>query len=103
MKVKFWNWDCLVKTGSYSNGRTAIYLVDMEDGSPVATATINMPDVELEDGEVVIKDYSENSGMFDALFEGGVVESVTRVIVTGYTLSPVCKLSKEFLERMSLV
>jgi hypothetical protein len=65
--VKFKKWDCVIVYAQYSNGRTAIQLKDDNDGSPVATATINVPDVYLEKDEVIIKDYSENEGMLDTL------------------------------------
>jgi len=39
---------------------------------PVATATVNMPDIALEADEVLIKDYSENQGMAQAFEDAGI-------------------------------
>ena len=56
----------------YENGRTAIRLT--QDGMPYAMATINDPDIWLEKGQVLIKNYSENEGIVDALVEARIVE-----------------------------
>jgi hypothetical protein len=71
-KVKFLGSECDVVFGEYENGRTAIRL--MKDGIPYAMATINDPDEWLEPNQVLIKNYSENEGMVDALVDAGIVE-----------------------------
>ena len=47
-RVRFKQWDCIVRKREYGNGRPALELVDAEDGSPIAKATVNLPDVPLE-------------------------------------------------------
>ena len=71
-KVKFNGAECDVVFDQYENGRTAIRLT--ENGSPFATATINDPEIWLEPGQVIIKDYSENEGMVKALQDAGIVQ-----------------------------
>tara|TARA_R110002050_G_scaffold38456_4_gene94961 strand:+ start:375 stop:680 length:306 start_codon:yes stop_codon:yes gene_type:complete len=69
----------------YGNGRTAILLVDKEDKSPVAVATVNIPDYhDLKDDEVIIKNYSENDGMIETLQEAGVIGPIIKSIPVGY-------------------
>lgn len=48
--------------GLYSNGRLAIRAIDCDTGEPIATLTVNLPDVPLAPDEVLIKDYGENEG-----------------------------------------
>ena len=62
----------------YSNGRLAILMIDEKDDLPVAMPTFNCPDVELNPGEVVIKDYAENSGILDFLTANGLVTDTGR-------------------------
>ena len=81
-----------IETSTYANGRHAIKLYDEEDGMPYATASINMPAEDLEDDEVIIKDYSENAGILDSLVEAGVVSEPIRHIQAGFTFVPVVKL-----------
>jgi hypothetical protein len=97
MNVKFKQWDCVAVPGKYSNGRKAIQLLDAEDYEVVAVATVNMvsvPDDQMDDDEVFIKDYSENSGMYESLVEAGIIfpepKSVSAagwVNVTSYKLT----------------
>lgn len=72
-KVIFNGQECTLDFGLYGNHRVAIHLKD-DKGFPFATATINDPDTWLEPGQVLIKNYSENKGMVDALVEAGIVE-----------------------------
>ena len=77
-QVKFKEWTCIIEQGKYSNGRLALTLVDSLDGLPVSTATINLPDKHLPSGHVFIKNYSENSGMAEALTKGGIIMPVKK-------------------------
>jgi hypothetical protein len=105
--VKFRNWTCNVNVARYGNGRLALQLVsaveDISDdlfiGSPIATATINLPDDAQAENEVFIKDYSENEGMYDALFEAGYVGEITREVNSGFIVVPVAE-KTELLERL---
>ena len=92
-KVKYKDWNCNLLKSYYINGnRVALYLVAGEDGEPVSTCTVNLPDEPLDEGEVFIKDYSENEGMVEFLEKEGVVKPTGRMVQSGYVLIPVCKL-----------
>lgn len=90
MKIKFKHYNCDMSFGRYSNGRIAIELV--ENGEPVAVATVNLPNENLEADEIAIKDYSENEGMLRALLYGGVVTTPIRFVNIGFVKIPICKL-----------
>ena len=87
--VSFLGEECSVQLGEYSNGRTSITLV-CQDGEPMATATVNLPDVLLNPDEVCIKDYSENKGILAALQQAGIVSDVHETLTTGFTCVHVC-------------
>lgn len=82
-----------IETGKYSNGRTAIKLIDVEDGSPVLTATVNVPDAQLADDEVVLKTYSENAGIERFFIDNNLASFTGRFVMTGYMTCPVMKLT----------
>ena len=63
--------------------RKAIRIVDAEDGIPVMTATVNMPDENLEEGEIILKNYSENEGCLPFMITNGVVSEVQRWVGHG--------------------
>lgn len=90
--VKFRNWDCDVRFAKYNNGRTAIKLQDKLDGEPIATATVNLPDVMMKEDEVAIKDYSENEGMLNAFVKAGIVGRPFMFAESGFVAIPICKL-----------
>ena len=102
MKVKFLGEHCdIIFTKYMVNNRIAIGLVT-EDGEPMATATVNIPNVTLNPHEVLIKDYSENEGMWEALVDGNVIDSQPRgVIVTGHATVNIAKLTKESIEYLT--
>jgi non-homologous end joining protein Ku len=75
MKVKFKDWSCVVEKHKYtSTNGIALRLVDAEDGSPVATATICIPEIPIKSDEVIIKNYSENDGMVVALVRAKIID-----------------------------
>lgn len=78
-------------TGLYDNGRTALQIKTW-DNETIATCTINLPDEVLNSNEVIIKDYSENEGMYDTLLKAGIIAPEKRRVASGYITAPVCDL-----------
>ncbi|WP_152050931.1 DUF4313 domain-containing protein [Tautonia marina] len=97
-RIRFRNWNCIVRKHQYDNGRPALQLIDAEDGSPIAQATVNLPDVALGRNQVAIKDWSENEGMLDALVAAGVVKPTGETVRSGYVEVPICELQPPFRE-----
>lgn len=82
-KVKFLDYECDVVFERYFTGNTAMRL-DC-NGERIAMCTLNLPEIDqLEEGEVFIKNYSENEGMLDALINAGVVEDTGRKVQYNY-------------------
>lgn len=91
-QVQFRGWRCRVERASYGHtDRIALTLSDVEDGEPVAVATINLPELALAADEVVIKDYSENEGMLATLVTAGVISAPLRAIPLQYVTVYVCR------------
>ena len=97
--IFFGGYACEVQLDYYPNGNKSIKLMDTRDGSPVATATVNLEDVKLSANEVMVKDYSGNKGMLAALRDSKVVENIVDTIQSGYVDIPVVTLSKSMMER----
>jgi hypothetical protein len=91
-QVVFRGWACRIERGTYgATQRIALQLTDRTNGEPVAVATVHMPDLSLAPDEVVIKDYSENEGMLDALVAAGVISPPLRTIPLQYVTLYVCR------------
>jgi hypothetical protein len=73
----------------YSNGRLAIRQLS-QDGDPVATLTVNLPELDLEERQVFIKSYSENEGLLEDPKELGLVE-VVDTVTSEYVTIPKCR------------
>lgn len=102
-KVKFRDWDCKLEFGTYANGRTAITLVasrthdedpDMMvfEGEPIATATTNIPEADVADDEVIIKNWSENKGILESLTKAFIIAEPHALIHTHSEDALLCKL-----------
>jgi hypothetical protein len=100
-RVEFRGWACRVEQARYGGtDRIALQLTAVEDRSPVAgtegtarsaIATLHMPELFLAADEVVIKDYSENTGMLDLLVAAGVVSPPLRTVQSGFVTLFVCR------------
>jgi len=80
---------------TYPNKRYAIgYCSIAEEGYPEfeCAATVNIPDEPLEDDEVIIKDYSENEGIYNMMVAAGHISPAIRYVNTGFVTCPICKL-----------
>lgn len=92
-QVEFLGFNCNVEISSYSNLRKAILLIDANNPEEVvAVATVNIPFFNIREDEVVIKNYSENEGIFDVLIKAGIISDTMRRIQTGFVTCPICKL-----------
>ena len=80
--VKFMGEELTPIIGQYVNGQTAIRLVD-QDGHPFMTASV-AHDVNIDDDCVIIKNYSENEGILEALIEAEIIEKPFCEIPTGF-------------------
>lgn len=80
-----------VSLHSYQNNRRpAIQLFDAE-GFPYATATLNVPSNEVDPEMAVIKDYSENRGIYDFLLTHNIVRSADDFYVLPHgEAAPIC-------------
>lgn len=75
----------------YGNGRTALQLTAL-NGEPLCVATVNLEQADVPEGHVLIKDYSENQGVLDALIKAGVVGKPISEVPTGFVMVQLCRL-----------
>lgn len=97
-KVKFLGEDCtiefskyLMKQEGHDEGQTVIQLV-CPNGEPMAVATVNIPEYPLNDGYVLIKNWSENEGIYGALRDAEIIGPQVGRLPTGYVDALICPL-----------
>lgn len=92
-EIKFKEWNCNIELGTYTNGRTSIALNEIGTGEPVIVATVNIPTyADLKPNEVLIKNYSENHGIMNALIIEGVISKPIHKFKHGFITVNVCEL-----------
>lgn len=100
--VRFKEWDCRVEIQTYpTTNRTALLLKDVKDSSPIAVATVNLPDQPLPDDELFIKNWSENEGIYEALVKAGYIKTFHNVVATGYVTALQVKMTPALLELLN--
>ena len=103
--IKFKNYSCNIELGRYNNERLAIKLIsavnDMKNelflGSPIATATVNVPEIKIDNNQIIIKSYMENDGMLETLEQYGYIKKFKKVNI-GFVDVYVCDKSKKLKE-----
>jgi hypothetical protein len=90
LKTVFTDETVALAWNKYGNGRLALDFVDSVTGEPIIRATVNLPDEPLADNETLIKSYSENDGMVEALTALGLIERTGRFAQSGFVEIEIC-------------
>lgn len=98
LNVSFLGYKCKVMGGMYKNKQKAIQLIDAQDGSPIAVATVCMVNETINEDEVFIKDYSENEGITDVLIKAGIIfPEIIKTVNSGFVKISAYKLTLKAL------
>jgi hypothetical protein len=81
----------IVEKYTYQNGSTALLIRSAYDGELLITATVAI-DLMPDEGNVFIKDYSENEGVLNCLIDEKVVSKPLREHQAGFAIVHECKL-----------
>jgi len=76
-------WPVKLVTARYADGRPALILVDMRTGEPQWKISVNMPEIDLADGEYIIKTWSENEPVIDQVMGTGLFVDTGRRVTCG--------------------
>jgi len=94
--VRFLDMDCILLIKRYSETNAiSIQLwsnTKNKQSELVATATINVPDANIESDDVIIKNYRENEGILKVLVDAGVVLTPHNKVKIGNNEGSICKL-----------
>ena len=80
----------------YPNGRLAIVAFDLVDGCRFGTLTVNVPEVELDEGEIIVKTYSDNEGWVPQVLKNLSEHFIPigKEVNLGYVTVPIYKFSE---------
>lgn len=79
-------YSTIFDVGKYSNNNRASIELIMDDyeGEPFCTLTCNLPDVELNNREVLIKTWSENEEVSECARKSGLFRDTGKRVPTGF-------------------
>ena len=80
----------LEKTYS-SPSNLCLEVYDYDTNEPLCVATTNIAGYRCEPGNVLIKNWSENQGVYEALLKAGVIGPVLREVPTGFVTAYECE------------
>lgn len=77
---------------TYSNpSNLCLEVYDYKTGEPICIATTNIAGYHCDPGHVLIKNWSENEGVYEALLAAGVIGPVVRKVPTGFVTAYECE------------
>lgn len=88
------NERAIVEQHKYNDGSTALIIKALYDGDHLSTATVCMAGSgeKPADGNVFIKDWSENTGTLKCLIDQKVIGEPVRTVQAGFSKAYECKL-----------
>lgn len=95
--TKYYRGKAKILCQYYGNNRTAIvvHYPDVSNDTiapPIMVATVNIPEYDMPENNVLIKDWSENTGIFESLIRAGIVEDTFIKVPTGWFEANECEL-----------
>jgi len=87
-----------VSIGFYQCG--AVALVIESNSGIEAKATVNMPEVDLQKDQIILKNWSENTGIPEALVKAGLVEITSEAVSNGFVAAPIATMKPELLSEV---
>ena len=101
--VNFIGYRCSVKVSRYERGLSPCLRLVNTEGMPVATATVNVPELQLPPNVVVIKNYAENEGILPALVAAQIVQPTGQTVPVGHCIGYICQLAPEVATQLPSV
>lgn len=83
-----------INIAKYGNKRPAIQIED-EEGMPYMMASVNVPEWDLPENGVIIKNYSENEGIYQWLIERNIIQPLNLYCPLGWEMAPICILNSK--------
>lgn len=83
--------NCSLKFGKYPCGQNALIILD-ELGSPLLKASCAIPEVQIKQNQIIIKNWSENDGILDELIKNKILETSGEMVFINYVYAHICNL-----------
>lgn len=89
--------------GFYDRDDTLIALRLLEPSRmPALKVTVFIEDIEVPKHHILVKNWNENEGLFEALVHAKVIEPVCTHVPTGHTHALLCKLTQNTIDNLGV-
>lgn len=82
-----------VKEASYQKGRGTAIVLETEHGEPYCTFSINIPGLELDEGEIAVKTWFEHEPLRQPMLDSGLFVDTGKRARTGHAVAEIWRLS----------
>jgi len=86
----------------YHTGLIGIIAKDAETNEPWGNLTIQVEKVKTEPNEIIVKDYSENIGIYKTLVDNNIIQRKRKTIQVGFGTAQISALNEEIFNQLNL-
>lgn len=84
--------NCELHWAKYNNNNRPALRIFLPTGEPLLTASVNVPEANIPEDHILIKDWSENAGILDELIRHNIVENTHNIVSCGFAVAHLCKI-----------
>lgn len=89
--------NCYLEAGEYENNHRLALLVESPVEGPIAKVTVNIPDVELKDDEIILDEVGDADFNYQNMKRLGVIVDKVGYVKSGFKEFAVCTINTELL------
>lgn len=94
-KIKFRDVEYNVNHFRYHNGRRGLLLTETAAPGNSINCTINISSLNIDNDQVIIKNWGDNIGLYSVLVDNGIIKSYSRRIPVGLEYGLLTKLKTD--------
>lgn len=79
----------------YFSGRLGLLFTEVDNDKSYFSGTLNIDNVKIIDGEIIVKSHLENEGLLETLVDNGFIKKQTIPITLGFNKVYICKLKSK--------
>lgn len=88
--IEFQGFSCYAIARPYNSGKVHLHLYDLNDKLAVARCSLDVDQIPTIENMIIVKSYSENDGMYEALLKAGIIKPCERTYEIGFEEAHIC-------------
>lgn len=100
INFKFRGEDLILRFFKYNGGRIGMLMIHKDSNQLWGSATLNVDSLSINSKEVIIRDYHNTQGIYNALLEAEIIMAKRRDYMVGINVAKICKLHPVILDKL---